>query len=297
MHETNKKICLMSFYKFKKISNPIILKNNIKNLKKKNNFFGTILISKEGINGTIAGYSDCIQDFQKFLNINLSESFSLKTQFINHIPFKKFKLKVKEQIIKIGNFNVEPEKSTGEFLTPKKWDEFLHNDNTVVIDTRNFYESNIGSFKNSIFPMTTSFSEFPKWFKKNKHKFKNKNILTYCTGGIRCEKATSYIKKIGFKRVYQLEGGILNYFKKVKENDSNFEGECFVFDDRVSVNHSLNKGAFGICYACGQPITKVDFMSKFYKKGISCDNCYFKTTEEQKKKFRDRQNQYSSKNK
>lgn len=285
----------MSFYKFKKIGNPISLKNNIKNLNKKNNFFGTILISKEGINGTIAGYLNCVQNFQKFLNINLSESFSLKTQFINHIPFKKFKLKVKEQIIKIGNFNVDPEKSTGEFLTPKKWDEFLCNDNTVVIDTRNSYESNIGSFKNSTFPMTSSFSEFPKWFKKNKHKFKNKNILTYCTGGIRCEKATSYIKKFGFKRVYQLKGGILNYFKKVKENESNFKGECFVFDDRVSVNHSLNKGAFGICYACGQPITKVDFMSKFYKKGISCNNCYFKTTEEQKRKFQERQNQHSSK--
>ena len=292
MHGINKKLALFSFYKFKKIENPTILKNNIENLNKKNNFFGTILLSKEGINGTISGKLRSIESFKKFLSINVSKEISIKAQIVNEIPFKKFKVKVKDQIIKIGKKNVCPEENTGEFLSPNEWNKFLGEKDTIVIDTRNFYESQIGSFENSILPLTDSFSEFPRWFEENKKRFRNKNILTFCTGGIRCEKATSYIKKLGFKKVYQLEGGILNYFKEIKEKRSYFRGECFVFDDRVSVNHSLEKGVCSVCYACGHPMTKNDLMSKFYKKGVSCKNCYYKTTIKQKKKFKERQKQF-----
>lgn len=295
MHFVNKGLILLSFYKFTKIENLSDLKNNIRELNKKNSFFGTILISTEGINGSVCGNYDNIKIFRDLIIEKISPDFSTKMQSVFEIPFKKFKVKIKKQIIKIGEKNFNPENATGKYLNPDEWDEFLKNKNTVVIDTRNSYESNIGFFKDSIFPMTASFSEFPEWFKKNCKNFRSKNILTYCTGGIRCEKATSYIKSIGFDKVFQLRGGILNYFTKINKAKSNFEGECFVFDERVTVNHSLKKGKFSICYACGNPLTKNDLISSLYSQGISCPNCYFKTTSKQKKKFENRQKQFQLK--
>ena len=295
MHFVKPELILLSFYKFTKIENLIDLKNNIRELNKKNSFFGTILVSAEGVNGSICSSYENIQIFRHFIMKKISPDFSMKMQLVFEVPFKKFRVKIKNQIIKIGEKNFNPENGTGRYLNPNEWDEFLKNKNSLVIDTRNSYESNIGYFKDSIFPMTASFSEFPEWFKKNCKNFRSKNILTYCTGGIRCEKATSYIKSIGFDKVFQLRGGILNYFTYVDMAKSNFQGECFVFDERVSVNHSLKKGSFSVCYACGNPLTKNDLMSSLYNKGISCPNCYFKTTSQQKKKFENRQKQFQFK--
>ena len=181
-------------------------------------------------------------------------------------------------------------KEGGIHVCASKWDKLCTEENVVILDTRNHYESDIGSFNNSLLPDINSFSEFPSWVNKNWDKIKDKKILTYCTGGIRCEKATSLLISKGNSNVYQLKGGILKYLSN-KDNGSKFNGECFVFDDRVTVDKNLKKGKYSICFACGSAISKVDFLSNDYKKGVSCSRCINKTSKKQKQRFSERQKQ------
>ena len=178
--------------------------------------------------------------------------------------------------------NVCPESSTGEYIKPQHWNNFINNENVVLIDTRNAYESEIGYFEKSVFPLTKNFSEFPNWIKKNENFFKNKKIAMYCTGGIRCEKASSFLISKGYKNIFQLEGGILNYIEHIEKKRSKWKGECFVFDERISVNHSLEKGMYEQCFACRSALSKEDIKSSFYIKGVSCPKCYLTTTKKQK---------------
>ena len=231
-------------------------------------------MANEGINGTISGTKKDLNEFINFIKQSLKiRKLSIKISQNKFIPFYRIKIRLKKEIVTIGDKTIKPERLTGKHINPIKWDKIINNKKHIVIDTRNNYEVSIGSFKKSINPMTKSFREFPKFIKKLNLE-KNQPIAMFCTGGIRCEKASSYLLKNGYKDVSQLDGGILNYLEinKNKKNTS-WKGECFVFDNRVSVNNKLNKGTYEQCYGCRHPITRLDMKLKSYKKGATCKYC------------------------
>ena len=288
--DNNKKI-ICSFYKFKKIKNLYLLKKNLLNIIKKNQIFGTVIIAKEGINGSLSGTHKSIVLVEDFLKNEISSNLIFKNHFYIKDPFLRQKVKIKKEIVRLGLAKVNAEKTTGKYIKPEDWSKFVNDSQTVVIDARNKYESEIGFFKNAITPETDSFSEFPDWIKRNKEKLNGKRIAMYCTGGIRCEKASSYMIDLGLKDIYQLEGGILNYLDLIKSSDNLWNGECFVFDDRVSVNNNLKKGKYVQCFACRSALSEKDVNSKHYIKGISCERCYDKTSLKKKRGLAERENQ------
>ena len=285
-----------ALYKFSRILDPIKLHNEIRIKLKEISISGTILVGKEGINGTISSSSqknlssaiNFIKDIKGFADLDIKLSSSDKN------PFIRLKVKLKKEIVTIGDEAIDPTDIVGEYVEPKDWNNLIDHKDTIVIDTRNNYEYSIGTFKNSLNPKTTKFREFPEWI--NKQKFtddekKNKNIAMFCTGGIRCEKATSLMKKKGFNNVFHLKGGILRYFESVSQDTSSWEGECFVFDDRVSVKHDLSKGTYDMCHGCRMPITEKDKESNKYIRGVACSKCFDETTDEQKSRYMSRQKQ------
>ena len=291
-----KEVSIYSFYRFKKISKLKSIKIELCSFKKKNRVFGTILISKEGLNGTLAGDKVDLNIFiKKIKKILKIRKLSLKISKSNFIPFNRFKIKIKKEIVTIGNKQVSPEKINGKYVLPKNWDKVVNDKRFLLIDTRNQYEIKIGTFKNSINPETNSFREFPKFIKEKKIKHDQK-IAMFCTGGIRCEKASSYLLMNGYKNVYQLDGGILNYleYKKDKQNLT-WKGECFVFDNRVAVNTKLSQGKYIQCFGCRTPLEKKDLKSKHYEKGVKCPYCYNKRTDKQFNSSKMRQSQIDSK--
>ncbi len=291
MHIKKKKTYLViSFYSFFKIKNPLLIKELILNSCKERIIKGTIIISVEGLNGSISGDVVNIKKIFKIFCKFSSQEFIKNVSFVKQIPFSNFKVKIKKEIVKIGINNINSKNKKGKYIDPISWDRYCSDKDAIILDTRNSYESEIGYFKNSILPNIKSFSEFPNWVNSNWNTIKNKKVLTYCTGGIRCEKASSLLISMGIAEVYQLKGGILKYLAN-KKNSSKFSGECFVFDDRVTLDKKLNKGKYNICYACGSAITKVELMSDYFEKGISCPKCIDKTTELQKKSFQERQKQ------
>ena len=193
----------------------------------------------------------------------------------------------------MGEKNICPNKNRCLHVHPDEWDDLIKDKNTMLIDTRNNYESKIGTFKGSILVNSSNFTEFPKWVKKNEQKIKNKKVAMFCTGGVRCEKASSYLRENGFKNVFQLDGGIISYFQQTKNKKKNWVGECFVFDERVSIKENLSKGNYDQCFACRTPINDKDKSSEMFREGISCPNCYKITTTKQKKSFEERNKQIS----
>ncbi len=285
------KVTIITFYKFHKIKNLEEIKKEILVICKKRKILGTILIAEEGINGTISGNCSSILLLKKFLLKKIHETIYFKETFCVSNPFLRIKIKIKKEIIKLGISNINPEKFTGKYIKPENWNDIIEDENVIVVDTRNDYETEIGSFKNSLNPKTKNFSEFPKWVNKNKTSMIKKKLALFCTGGIRCEKASSFLIMRGFKEVYQLEGGIINYLKKINIKNSRWEGDCFVFDDRVTVDHNLKKGNYTQCFACKSALKKKDTFSKYYKKGISCHKCYKKTSFQRKSKLEEREKQ------
>ncbi len=279
-----KKIYIYSFYRFKYLNKIKFLKNNLDKFSLNKSILGSLLIAHEGINGTISGpkkeLDEFIAELKKLIKIR---KLSIKIFHNQFIPFYKLKIRLKREIVTIGDNSINPEKLSGKYISPRNWDNIMNNKEYMVIDTRNNYEINIGTFENSFNPNTKSFREFPKYI-DSKNINKNQPIAMFCTGGIRCEKASSFLIKNGFKNVSQLDGGILNYleYKKNKKNKT-WKGECFVFDNRISVNQFLNKGTYEQCYGCRHPITKKDMKLKSYIKGASCRYCIDKKT---KKKIR-----------
>ena len=279
---------IFGFYKFQKIKE---IKKNKKILNIffiKNKIRGTIILSNEGINGTISGKKNNlnlgikkIKKVFNFLNFD-SENFSLN----KFQPFHKCKVKIKKELVPMGiNIN---KRSLNDQINPKKWNKIISDENTTLIDVRKPFEHEVGTFKNSINPNINNFREFPKFLKKLN---KNKPVAMFCTGGIRCEKASFFLEKRGFKNVYQLKGGILNYLKTIKKKDSLWKGECFVFDNRISVKHELAKGSFSMCSVCRKPISTKDKKSIKYEEGVSCPRCHDILTNIQKDRFRMRQKQ------
>ena len=216
---------------------------------------------------------------------------NVKEAFSKTAPFARIKVKIKKEIVTFGVDNISSYKQRGRYVEPSEWNDLISKDDIVTIDTRNDYEVRIGSFKGSINPKTRSFKEFPRWWEKNKNELKGKSIAMFCTGGIRCEKSTKYLLKDGVKNVYHLKGGILNYLKSQNKKNSLWEGECFVFDQRVSVDKDLNKGKSILCYACRVPLKPKDLINPKYEEGVSCPQCYNYTNDSRKNNFRERQKQ------
>ena len=281
---------VFGFYKFIKINTLKKNKDILQKLLIQNNLRGTIIIAKEGLNGTISGKSKNILilinklqslfSFKKFDNNNKSKS--------TFQPFHKPKVKIKKEIVPM-NLTLNPkERNLNTHLDPKEWNKLIKKKDTHIIDTRKPFEYEVGTFKKSINPNINNFRDFPKYLKKLK---KNKPIAMFCTGGIRCEKTSVFLKKKGFKNIYQLNGGILNYLQKMKKEESLWKGECFVFDNRISLKHGLKSGTFKMCSGCRKPISPKDRKSKKYEKGVSCPSCYDNLTTEQKSRFRMRQSQ------
>ena len=268
------KIYIYTFYRFKNFTGIKAMKVKLEKLLKDKLILGTVLLANEGINGTISGTKKDLDDFISLIKQILKiKKLSIKISQNNFIPFYRLKIRLKKEIVTIGDKTIKPEKITGKHIDPKNWDKIIDNKKYLIIDTRNDYEVSIGSFKNAINPKTKSFREFPKFIEKLNIK-KNQPIAMFCTGGIRCEKASSYLLKNGFKDISQLDGGILNYLEvKKSDKSASWKGECFVFDNRVAVNNKLDKGSYEQCYGCRQPITKQDMKLKSYKKGATCKYC------------------------
>ena len=289
------KYIISTFYKFIILENYKVLKIEFDKFLIKTTIKGTILLANEGLNGTIAGLPSDLNKFFLFLD-KFSQFRDLipKYSLSNKNPFFRMKVKLKKEIITIGIPEVNPSKLVGKYLNVKKWNKLLNESDSMIIDTRNDYEVSIGTFKNSINPKIKSFRDFPIWAKKNlidKNIPKKTKIGMFCTGGIRCEKSTSYLKKLGFENVYHLNGGILKYLENVKTYENEWRGECFVFDYRVSLNNFLEKGEYDMCYACRMPLSKENKKHKHYLKGQSCEFCYGQTTNKQKERFNEREKQ------
>ena len=286
---------IAALYKFAKVSNPDNLQSDIRANLKSLSIHGTILVGQEGLNGTISGSKKNIDKAIAYIRqLKNFKDTDVKFSEANINPFIRLKIKLKEEIVTIGDKTISPVNMSGNYIEPKNWNDVIDDDNTILIDTRNDYECSIGTFKNAINPKTVKFRDFPEWVKNqnfSKEDKKNKKIAMFCTGGIRCEKASSLMKQQGFKNVSHLRGGILNYIETVHEQESLWQGECFVFDDRVSVDHKLNVGSFDMCHGCRMPITEDDKQSIKFLRGISCPNCFDNKTADQKKRYAERQKQ------
>ena len=286
---------ISTFYKFLVLENYKELKIKFDESLSKTNIKGTILLANEGVNGTIAGSESDLKKF--FLYVDKFSQFkdiTPKFSSSNKNPFLRMKVRLKKEIVTIGIPDVSPSNLVGKYLNVEEWNEFLNESDSMIIDTRNDYEVSIGTFKNSINPKIKSFRNFPNWVQKNlidKKVSKKSKIGMFCTGGIRCEKSTSYLKQLGFENVFHLDGGILKYLENVKSDQNEWKGECFVFDYRVSLNASLEKGEYDMCYACRMPLSKENKKNKHYVKGESCEYCYDQTTIKQKKRFNEREKQ------
>ena len=280
-----------AFYKFTPLYNLSELQETFMQFLTQHKIKGTILLAHEGVNGTLAGSSESINKFKDFLKMrDLLSIKNFKTSACEEEPFPRLKVKLKNEIVSIGNVLANPQKIVGEYVQPEDWNDLITEDDVLVLDTRNIYEYSIGTFKDSIQPSTINFREFPQWVEEleNSQTDKNKKIAMFCTGGIRCEKASSFMKAKGFNNIFHLQGGILNYIKKIDEEHSLWEGECFVFDDRVALNQNLEVGSYDMCHGCRMPITEEDKVSPKYNRGISCPNCFASKTPGQQKRYADR---------
>ncbi|MBF2016278.1 MAG: rhodanese-related sulfurtransferase [Rivularia sp. T60_A2020_040] len=253
---------------------------------------GTILLAQEGINGTIAGSLQGIDAVMDFLRSDSRFSdLEYKQSTAESPPFQRLKVKLKNEIVTLGVPEINPSEQVGTYVNPQDWNQIISDPQVTVIDTRNDYEVSIGTFKRAENPQTESFREFPEYVDNNLNPDKNKKIAMFCTGGIRCEKATSYLISQGFKEVYHLKGGILKYLEEVPKEQSLWTGECFVFDERIAVRHGLELGSYDMCLSCGHPISDIDKASSKYEEGISCPHCFDSLTEEKKAKMQEKKRQ------
>lgn len=257
-----------------------------------NDVKGTLLLAREGINGTICGTREAIDNVlaylrsdERFADLDHKESPS------DEQAFYRTKVKLKKEIVTMGVDWVDPKNTVGTYVDPEKWNDLISDPEVLVIDTRNEYEYAVGTFEGAVNPKTDTFREFPEYVKEHLDPEKHKKVAMFCTGGIRCEKSTAYLKEQGFDEVYHLKGGILKYLELVPEDNSRWNGECFVFDQRVTVKHGLEQGEYDQCYACRMPITKEEMQSEHYQKGVSCPHCFDQTSAEQKERFAERERQ------
>jgi len=255
---------------------------------------GTILLAHEGINGTVAGNPTDINGLIAFLrDIPGCAELDVKYSFAKEMPFYRMKVRLKKEIVTLGVEGIDPKREVGTYVQPEDWNALISDPNTVLIDTRNDYEVAIGTFEGAVDPLTKSFSEFPDWFRAHRAELAagKTKFAMFCTGGIRCEKSTAFLKAEGIDEVYHLEGGILRYLENIPEAQSKWQGECFVFDERVSVKHGLELGEMELCHACRRPISQTDKASAHFNEGVSCPACYTERTDADRARFAERQRQ------
>ena len=281
---------IQGFYKIKPIVNCSLHKEKVKTYLLSQSVKGTVILSPEGINGTIAGRKPNVNSCVRFIKDKFSiDAFDSKnSSTCNFLPFYRTKIKVKKEVVPIGLKLKVSEKNKGQYVNPNQWNKLISDKNVSLIDVRKPFEYTVGTFKKAVNPNVKSFREFPKFFNKLK---KNKKIAMFCTGGIRCEKASNFLIQKGFKNVFQLNGGILSYLNTINPEKSLWKGECFVFDNRVTVKHGLTLGSYSMCRGCRMPLSLTAKKSRKYKEGISCPQCYDKLTKSQKDRFSMRQKQ------
>jgi len=284
-----------AMYKFAALPDFETLQTPLQAVCRANQVMGTILLAEEGINGTVAGPRKGIELVVAHIQSDPRfEGISIKYSYTKKMPFHRMKVRLKKEIVTLGRPVADPNKQVGTYVKPEDWNDLISDPDVILVDTRNEYEVAIGTFRGAEDPKTASFREFPEWVEALKARVtegKKPKVAMFCTGGIRCEKASSYMKTEGFEDVYHLEGGILKYLENVSEEESLWEGECFVFDQRVSVEHGLTPGSYDMCHACRRPISEEEKAAPQYQPGVSCPHCYDASSPEQIARFRSRQKQ------
>jgi len=282
--------CLIAaFYRFTPVDNPELLRSKLAEITDTAGIKGTILIAAEGINGTIAGAPDTVRDV--LADLRRRKGFSdlhHKESFTDEQPFLRMKVRLKKEIVTIGIDRIDPPSQAGTYVDPEAWNALIDDPDVTVIDTRNDYEVRVGTFRDAVNPRTDSFREFPD---SELDPGVNRKVAMFCTGGIRCEKATALLKNRGFDEVYHLDGGILGYLERMDPDDTRWEGECFVFDGRVSVDHELRPGSFELCHACRRPVSPQDREHRDFEQGVSCPACITERSDPDRARFRERKRQ------
>ena len=296
MTQTQAPIRVTALYRFARFSDCAALAGPLQNVCRSAKIKGTLLLAPEGINGTIAGTHEGIdQVLAHIRTLPGCADLSVKDAYAETMPFFRLKVKLKREIVTMGQPNIDPLTDVGTYVEPKDWNALIADPNTIVIDTRNDYEVAIGTFERAINPNTQTFRDFPDWFRSHRQGLlanqQKPKIAMFCTGGIRCEKATAFLKAEGLDEVYHLDGGILKYLETVPETDSLWQGECFVFDQRVAVTHGLAQGRHSQCFACRMPLSPEDQASPHYVVGESCPHCFETRDEASRARYAERQRQ------
>ena len=281
-----------ALYKFVALDNYRSLQAPLRQVMLDNRVRGTLILASEGINGTVAASRagidrllDWLRGQPALAGLETKESYTRKP------PFRRCKVKIKKEIVTMGITGIDPRQTVGTYLDARQWNKLLEDPEVLLIDTRNDYEYRVGTFRNAVNPCTTTFREFPRYVQEHLDAGKHRKVAMFCTGGIRCEKSTAYLKTRGFDEVYHLKGGILQYLEDMPEESSRWQGECFVFDERVTVNHRLERGRYDQCNACRTPITEADKHSDLFQQGVSCPHCHDRLSDAQRARFRERQKQ------
>jgi UPF0176 protein len=287
-----KQIVVAALYRFVRLEDFRDLRDPLLECMQRNDVRGTLLLAEEGINGTISGSRAGIDAVVGWLQSDPRlADLEYKESFHEEHPFLRTKVKLKREIVTMGVEGIDPNRTVGTYLTPEEWNQVIADPETLVIDTRNQYEYEVGTFENAVNPETDSFREFPDYVKQNLDPSRHRKVAMFCTGGIRCEKATGFMKELGFEEVYHLKGGILKYLEEMPAEHSLWRGECFVFDERVTVDHDLRPGGYDQCHACRRPISEEDKASPLFQPGVSCPHCHDEYSEDQRARFAERQKQ------
>ena len=286
-------ITVAAFYRFVALPNFESFRPGMEQVLDEHDVKGSVLLASEGINGTVAGsrpgidaFFDHVRSFRELSKVDV------KYSYCDHQPFRRRRVRLKREIVTMGVEGIDPNETVGTYVDAKDWNDLIRDPDVIVIDTRNDYEVAIGTFEGATNPETESFREFPDYVEKNLHPAKQQKIAMFCTGGIRCEKSTALLKQRGFDQVFHLRGGILRYLETIPEEDSLWRGDCFVFDQRVSVGHGLTEGKHVMCYACGWPVSEEDQRHPDYQVGVHCPNCVNEISEERKRRFAERQSMW-----
>jgi UPF0176 protein len=287
-----KPIVVSALYHFVRVTEPAQQKEPLSAFLEKHEIRGTLILAEEGINGTVSGSRSAIDALYQWFDQHPElKGVKAKESFHDEQPFYRTKVKIKKEIVTMGVEGIDPQKVVGTYVKPKDWNELISDPDVVLVDTRNDYEFQIGSFEGAVNPNTETFREFPEYVEKNLDSTKQKKVAMFCTGGIRCEKSTAYLKEQGFDEVYHLEGGILKYLEDMPEEQSKWNGQCFVFDNRVSVGHELKVGEYELCHGCRKPLSSEERKHELFQEGICCHHCHDQITDKQRQRYAERQKQ------
>ncbi len=284
---------VVSFYRFLDLEDLKELRSSLQSLCDEKGLLGTILLAEEGVNGTLAGSREAVAAVLAWLSdtLALEEPIEARWTEAAEAPFRRMRVRSKKEIVTLGRPDIRPQRSTGRHVSPDEWNAIIENPETLVIDTRNHYEIEVGTFPNAVDPRTDSFRQFPKFAEQLAEADKDRPLAMFCTGGIRCEKATALMLELGLREVCQLQGGILNYLEQIAEEDQRWSGECFVFDSRVAVDRDLAEGGYVQCHACRRPLSSEDLLSRDYREGVSCPRCISDLDEERAGRLEERRRQ------